>query len=163
MIDKRMVEGSSERAADRGNDFGFNLVSRPSLGDTDVAHKLLSQFGTDIVNTRLRYHQDQLNSEQAQAQVRTLAKYYGNIVMGRDNHYEVLPWHSPDRLGRRITLVVAPVEDITDAGELLFLTLGTSLMALAAANETGRVSDAEAEMHTKEILEDAANLVLGLR
>lgn len=163
MTDKRSVEGSAERAADRGNDFGFSMDSRPSLGNQDVVRGIMSEFGADIVNVRKQYNQDKLDSEQAQAKVRELAKSYGDIVMGRDARYDALPWNSPERLGRRIKLVVADVDGVSDEGELLFLTIGSSLMDLAAAHEAGRVSDGDAENHVQAMLEDTANLVLGLR
>ena len=83
--------------------------------------------------------------------------------MGRDKDYFALPWNCDTRLGRRIKLVVPAVEGVNDPGELLFLTVGTSLSSLAASHEAGRVTDEDAEHHTQEMLEDTANLILGLR
>lgn len=163
MTDKRSVEGSAERAADRGNDFGFSMDSRPSLGNADVVRGLMTEFGSDIVNVRIQYNSDKLDGEQAQARVRDLAASYGKIVMGQDDRYDAMPWNSPEHLGRRIKLVTAEVDGVSGPGELLFLTIGSSLMDLAAAHEAGRVSDSEAERHTKDMLEDTANLILGTR
>lgn len=165
MTDPREIEGSPERAADRGRaeDLGFSMDPRPSLGNVDVVRGLMSEFGAAIVDVRKSYNLDKLTGEQAQQRVRELAGEYGNIIMGRDNRYFALPWNDPDRLGRRIKMVVPAVAGVADPGELLFLTIGTSLMAIAAAHEGGRLTDEDGERHTKEMLEDAANLILGTR
>lgn len=165
MTDKREIEGTPERAADRGREveLGFSMDPRPSLGNADVVRGLVSKFGTDVVAVRRQYLEDELTGEEAQARVRDLAKDYGAIIMGRDAEYFALPWNSEARLGRRIKLAVPAIEGVNDPGELLFLTVGTSLSSLAASHEAGRVSDEDAEHHTQSMLEDTANLILGLR
>lgn len=165
MTDPREIEGSPERAADRGRaeDLGFSMDPRPSLGNADVVRGLVSEFAAAIVDTRKQYNLDKLTSEQAQARVHELAKEYGDTIMGRDSRYATLPWNDPTRLGRRIKLVVPSIDEIADPGELLFFTVGTSLMSLAAAHEQGRVPDENAEKHTQAMLEDTANLIVGVR
>lgn len=165
MTDKKEIEGTPERAADRGRevDLGFSTDPRPSLGNADVVRELVSKFGSEVVAVRRDYLEDKLTGPEAQARIRDLARDYGAIVMGRDADYFALPWNSETRLGRRIKLVVPAVEGVNDPGELLFLTVGTSLASLAASHESGRVTDKEAEHHTKDMLEDTANLILGLR
>lgn len=165
MTDKREIEGTPERAADRGReeDLGFIVDPRPSLGDAGVVRDLVSKFGADVVAVRREYLEDKLTGQEAQARVRELARDYGAIVMGRDQDYFALPWNCDTRLGRRIKLVVPAIEGVNDPGELLFLTVGTSLSSLAASHEAGRVTDEDAEQHTQTMLEDTANLILGLR
>lgn len=164
-MDKKQIEGSPERAADRGRqeDLGFSLSSKPSLGNADVVRGLVSEFAGEVVSARKDYNLGKVEGGQAQERVRELAREYGRIVMGLDDRYDALPWNDPGRLGRRIKLVVPAVEGVDDPGELLFLTVGTSLTSIAAAHEQDRLSDAEGEKHTKEMLEDTANLILGLR
>lgn len=165
MTDKREIEGSAERAADRGReeDLGFSMDPRPSLGDAGVVRALVSEFGSLIVATRKAYNLDQLTAEQAQERVHDIASEYGDVVMGRDPKYFAMPWNDPTRLGRRIRLVIPPIVGIDDPGLLLFMTVGTSLMAIAAAHEAGRLEDSAAEAHIQSMLEDTANLILGLR
>jgi len=165
MTDKKEIEGSPERAADRGRqeDLGFGMESKPSLGNAGVVRDLVSKFGKDVVAVRREYLEDTITGKEAQERVRELASDYGAIIMGRDSDYAPLPWNSESRLGRRIMKVVAAIDGINDPGELLFLTVGTSLSSLAASHEAGRISDDAAEQHTQEMLEDTANLILGLR
>lgn len=165
MTDKKEIEGTPERAADRGREveLGFSTDPRPSLGNADVVRELVSKFGSEVVAVRRDYLEDKLTGPEAQARIRDLARDYGAIVMGRDADYFALPWNCETRLGRRIKLVVPAVDGVNDPGELLFLTVGTSLASLAASHEAGRVGDKEAEHHTQTMLEDTANLILGLR
>lgn len=165
MTDKRSIEGSAERAADRGraDDLGFSMGSKPNLGNAAVVQSLVSEFGTAVVNIRKKYNKDELSGDQAKAAVVDVAEEYGNIIMGRDTRYEALPWNSPARLGRRISLVVPALDGIADEGKLLFVTIGTSLMSIAAAHENGRLSDATAEKAVKDMLDDTISLILGLR
>lgn len=164
-MDKREIEGSPERAADRGrqDDLGFSLSSKPSLGNPDVVRGLVSEFAGQVVGVRGAYNEDRVDDAGARDMVRELAREYGHIVMGRDGRYDPLPWNDPSRLGRRIRLVAPAIEGVDDPGEMLFLNIGTSLMTIAAAHEQGRLSDEDGERHTKVMLEDAANLILGLR
>jgi hypothetical protein len=165
MIDPREVEGTPERAADRGReqDLGIVVTDKPSLGSAPVVQGLVSEFAGAVVNVRKRYNQDKLSGEQAQAEVRALAKEYGDIVMGRDQRYQALPWNDPARLGRRIKLVTAPIDGVTDPGEQLFLTVGLSIIELATAHEDERISDESTQAQMQEMLQDTANLVQGVR
>lgn len=165
MTDPREIEGTPERAADRGRaeDLGFPMESRPSLGNADVVRGLVSEFASQVVDVRKQYNLDKLTGEQAQQRVHELAREYGAVVMGKDARYLALTWNDPDRLGRRIKLVVPATPGVDEPGELLFLSVGSSLMSIAAAHEGGRLTDEDGEKHTKDMLEDTANLLLGLR
>lgn len=164
-MDKREIEGSKERAEDRGrqDDLGFSLSAKPSLGNPDVVRGLVSEFAGQVVGVRKDYNEDRVDGAGAQDMIRELAREYGRIVMGLDDRYEAMPWNDPSRLGRRIRLVAPAIDGVDDPGEMLFVNVGTSLMTIAAAHEQGRLSDEDGERHTKAMLEDTANLILGLR
>jgi hypothetical protein len=164
-MDPREIEGSAERAADRGRaeELGMPEGDRPSLGSVDVVQGLVSEFAAHVVDVRKRYNQDKLTSTQAQASVRELASEFGGVVMGRDQRYQAMPWNDPTRLGRRIKLVTPAIDGIDDPGEQLFLTLGLSLVELAAAHEGERMSDEDVQGKVQEMLLDAAQLILGTR
>lgn len=165
MTDKIEVEGSPERAADRGRevDLGFSMDRRPSLGDAGVVRGLVSKFADDVVVVRRQYLLDELSGQECIDKVTLLAKEAGDIIMGRNDAYVAMPWNSPERLGRRIGLVLPPEDGIEDPGELLFFSTGSSLISLAAAHEANNIPDTEAEHVTKTMLEDVINLILGIR
>lgn len=163
-MDEKGIEGSAARAADRGKaeDLGFVVSDKPSLGNPDVVRALVSEFAAAVVGVRGAWARADGGGSPV-VQIRELAREYGRIIMGHDDRYASLPWNNPDRLGRRIRLVCPTEPDAADPGELLFVTVASSLMEIAAANEQGRLTDTDGEMHTKAMLEDAANLILGVR
>lgn len=163
-MDEKEIEGSAARAADRGKaeDLGFQVSDKPSLGNPDVVRALVSEFAASVVAIRGEWLRAGGGGKPSD-RVRELAQEYGRAIMGHDDRYAVLPWNNPDRLGRRIRLVVPEEPGVSDPGELLFLTVGASLLEISAAHEAGRLPDADAERHTKAMLEDTANLILGVR
>lgn len=164
-MDPKEIEGSPERAADRGReeDLGLVVGSKPSLGNPDVVRGLVSEFATQVVAARKSFNEGALSGDQAQSRVHDLAVEYGAVVMGRNQDYDTLPWNDPARLGRRIRLVLPEVDGVEDPGEQLFLSVGASLIEIAVAHEEGRMPDADAEQKAKVMLEDTADLILGVR
>lgn len=162
-MNNKSIEGSPERAADRGRaeDLGYVVSSQPSLGDPLVVRALMSEFASGVVAARGRWLTGA--EHDPVARIRELSREYGDIIMGRDGRYQALPWHNPARLGRRIALVTSAEPGIEDPGELLFVAVGSSLSEIAAAHEAGRLPDADAERHTRVLLEDAADLIVGVR
>jgi len=164
-MDPKEIEDSPERAADRGReeDLGFTVSTKPSLGDPDVVRGLVSEFASQVVAVRKDYNAGKVAGEAAQARIAELGLEYGKIIMGFDSAYSALPWNDPTRLGRRIRLVTPAIDGITDPGAQLFLTLAGSLVELAVAHEEGRLPDEEVKSQADVMLEDVANLILGLR
>lgn len=165
MTDPKEIEGSPERAADRGRaeDLGFPTGPKPSLGNIDVVRGLVSEFASQVVGVRKQYNAGKLDHMQAQERIFELAQEYGNIIMGADASYAAMPWNDASHLGAHIRLAVPGIDGIDEPGLLLFLTVGASLAEIAAAHEAGRLSDASGEHQTKVMLEDAAALIAGVR
>lgn len=165
-MDPKQIEGSAERAADRGReeDLGFTPPGPlPSLGDLGVVSGLVSEFASEVVAARRAYNEDKLTDQQALARIHDLAREYGAIVVGADDRYQSLPWNSVQRLGRRIQRVVPAIDGVTDPGELLFLTIGSSLIDLAAEHEEDRMSDEDVKAKVDEMLVDTVDLIMGVR
>lgn len=161
--DAKSIEGSAARAADRGReeDLGLVISDTPSLGNPVVVRAMLGEFGVDLMEIRKRWATG--DSTNPQEEVRDLCRSFSLIVMGHDPRYAALPWHSVGRLGRQINKVVRAEEGVTDPGELLFLSLSGSLLAIAGEVEKENMSDADAQKHTQEILDDATLLITGAR
>jgi hypothetical protein len=83
--------------------------------------------------------------------------------MGADPRYSPLPWNSPDRLGRRIKLVVPETPGVDDPGLLLFTTVASSIVDLAVQHEDGQMGDDDVKAALEAMLQDTANLILGVR
>lgn len=165
MQDPKEIEGSPERAEDRGReeDLGFQASDKPSLGDPAVVRGLVSEFAGQVIAARRAFNAGELDGQQAKERIGALATEYGNIIMGRDQAYAALSWNNPARLGRRIGLVTPPMEGVEDPGQALFLTVAASLIEVAVAHEEARMPDVDAQRHIQAALEDTANLILGVR
>ncbi|EAO0118508.1 hypothetical protein EU642_21900 [Salmonella enterica] len=159
------VEGSAARIADRGRDqLGFDEGGddRPNLGNPSDVADLVADFCLEVIQTRNQYLNDELGAEDAKDAIRVASRIYGRIIMGQDKHYRHNVWHSPDRLGARIPKVVQPIEGVTHAGELLFVTLAASLSSLSVAVEAGRITDAAARQHIIDLQRQAGDLIVGV-
>lgn len=164
MTDPKEIEGSAERAADRGREEDLGIVlptDRPFLGDAAVVRGLVSEFASQVVAVRKAYNADKMSGVQAQQRIRELAREYGDVVMGRDPSYTAMAWNSPDQLGRQILRVVPSIAGVTDPGELLFLTVGGSLVDLAMELEDDRMGDGDVKAKVEAMLSDAAAVILG--
>jgi len=164
-MDKREIEGSPERAADRGRaeDLGWPAGDRPSLGNPDVVIGLVRAFGAAVVDVRKRYNLDELTHDGALAAIDKLSGQYGDIAMGRDPAYEALPWNSPEQLGANIHKRLPEANEDPDPGKALFLALARSLLDVAVAHEDGDMKDGEAQGHIEAAISSIANLIVGVR
>jgi hypothetical protein len=165
-MEPKEIEGSPERAADRGREEDLGIVlpgTRPSLGDPEVVRSLVAEFAQQVVGVRKGYNADKLNETEALDAIHDLAVEYGRVVMGADESYMPLPWHDPSRLGRRIRLVVPAEDGVEDPGQLLFAAIASSLIDLAVQHEDGNMSDDDVKAKVDEMLTDTVNLILGVR
>ncbi len=164
-MDKREIEGSPERAADRGRaeDLGWPAGDRPSLGDPDVVLQVVREFSAAVVDVRRRYNLDELTNDDALADVDRLAGQYGDVIMGRDSAYTALPWNSPDQLGAHIDKRLPEAGEDPDPGKALFLALARSLLDVVVAHEDGNLKDGEAKSHVEAGISAVADLILGVR
>lgn len=162
-MDKREIEGSPERAADRGRqeDLGWPEGERPSLGDAGVVRGLVQDFATEVIGIRAEYNGEKITGEEAKAALRAAAARYGGIFMGRDSRFHALPWNAPGLLGEHILLAAGAVDGIDDPAEGLFLMLARSLTDIAVEHEDGRMADPVAQQHLKEALDNVVALLLG--
>lgn len=156
------VEGSAARAADRGGDqLGFPAdIKKPLLGSVAVMKGIIAEFGAALIDVRKKYNMDKLNANESLAAVAVLSKEYGDIIMGRDDRYIGNSFYSPENLGEQIKKVFPAVSGVDDAGELLFLTLATSLMVIAVGHEKEELNDDQAERLTKAVAQETFELLL---
>lgn len=156
------VEGSAARAADRGGDqLGFPAdVRKPLLGVPAVMKGIISEFAAELIDIRKKYNLDKLSPDASTAAIGVLSKEYGDIIMGRDDRYIGNSFYSPENLGEQIKKVFPAVSGVDDAGELLFLTLATSLMVIAVGHEKEELNDDQAERLTKAVAQETFELLL---
>lgn len=163
-IDKRTIEGSPERAADRGREQGFEYFAQDGqqLASAEVVEALVRQFLTECLDARVAIHEERLKPDEATEKMQAAAKRYATIFMGGDSAYAPSPWNSPEALGAYIAANYEGAGDRDDACEALFLRLAADMMKLAKAHEEEEVEDDAVQFQTDAMVEDAVITLLGL-
>lgn len=163
MTDKHMIEGTPERAADRGRDMFDAIVGEGALASLDGVEGMVRDFFGEIVDTRTAYHNDEIDGPAASERVQAIAKKYADIFMGKDQSYGPMPWNSPEQLG---TALAANIEDSTpeNAAEHFLLRSAADFMAtVLIPTENDEIDDEIGEFRTNAAVEDLTYAMLGLR
>lgn len=143
------IEGSPERAADRGR-FGFTVSDGPSLADPAVVHGLVAQFVAENLALRSQYLWGEIDRDAAIDPAVGRADAQQAILHGKTTAFETSDWNAPDRLGARL-VAHAVGGDRADA---------VSRLLLALAKDMSDAADAGARMKTDDdvlqaVVEDA--------
>ena len=163
-IDPRTIEGSPERAADRGQEQGFEYFSQDGqqLASPEVAEGLVRQFLAECIEARVAIHEGKATPEEAKARMQDAAKRYAAIFMGKDSAYAASPWNSPDGLGAFIAANYQGSGDKDQACEAMLLRLAADMMKIAKAHEDEQLDDDAAQFQADALVEDALGTLLGL-
>lgn len=110
MFDQKSVEGSPERAADRGRpDAGLVDAARDferSLGNPEVVQRVVQKFGEGIVELIGMRRDGHMEAEELAAQIRTLCQSCGAVFMGEDPAYLPVPGWNDRRLAMNIMVLL---------------------------------------------------------
>ena len=135
-IDPTTIEGSPERAADRGAADPALLALAESLdrnlGSPEVVEKLVQAFANAVLEPCSARAAGTLSADQLQSLVEQYAGRFGAIFMGEDESFVPVPvWNGPRGLGFRIIVLLgrAATEEAGGEGAALFMWLGAQVMA----------------------------------
>lgn len=160
--DPRTIEGSKERAADRGRDqMGFPDLSKPNLGAPAVVESLLRGFLGRVVEIRAAYNADEMDGPESAQAINDAAAQYARIFMGGDGDYGAMPWNSPAQLGAHLS-ATGYDPDPARSCESFFLKAAGDLVANMALHEDGKMDDETAQFVVDAAVEDGTALLLGL-
>jgi hypothetical protein len=163
-IDPRTIEGSPERAADRGREQGFEYFAQDGqqLASAEVVEGLVRQFIGECIDARLAIHEERFTPEQGTNAMQDASKRYAAIFMGKDKAYAASPWNTPEALGAHIAANYEGAGDKDAACEALFLRLAADTMKIAKAHEEDELEDDAAQFQLDALVEDAVITLLGL-
>lgn len=163
MTDRKQIEGTEERAADRGRDqLGFPDVNDlPFLGDPAIVESLVRSFLGRVIDIRTAYNEDKMDGPEAAEAVQDAADQYARIFMGQDKGYAAQPWNSPEQLGASLSAVGFD-PDPAKACLGLFLKTAGDLVAAMALHEEGKLDDDTAQLAIDAAAEDGTYLLLGV-
>lgn len=163
MVDKRSIEGSSERAADRGRDM-FDPIGDSTLGSYETVDGLVRQFLGEIVDTRKAYHEDKLEGPQASEKVQEIASKYAAIFMGKDASYGPTAWNSPEQLGEHLLAALeGKSTSEAAAADYLLRVASDFIVAVSIPIELDELDDETAQFRIEATVEDCVYALLGIR
>lgn len=154
------IEGSPERAADRGQPFGFGAFNAPIstgipyLGDEETVEDILR----DLL---LRVH-EVAGSEDAVKTIEPMVEQTAAIFYGQDDAYQAMPFNSQEQLGRYVNEVFGTKEDEKQTVQMLLWNMIRQVMEARQELLQGNLSDDNAQFRVEAALEDATTILLGL-
>lgn len=166
MENRVRIEGSKERARDRGEDTLFAPAfasGKDMLTDPDVVESLVSSFMSEIAGVHTRYMNDEIEGPAATAETVKVCERYADIFMGRTDDYAPMPWNSPDGLGVYLVVSAGVPERKEDAVKAVLLrTAASFLNDVITPFSAGEIGDDAAKFRVEATKEDLVTLLLGL-
>lgn len=160
------IEGSAERAADRGQalgleDFTINIAAGGSLGNPDDVERIVREFCSGVVDVRKRWNEG-ATEEASTSALTDLVERFALIFNGRDTAYTASPWNSPAMLGRSLNRRLALDGPEEAAAGALFWHLANQMLETASGMETGELADDVAKFRADVDIETAVYMLMGL-
>lgn len=130
------------------------------LGDASVVHALVSEFSHAVIEAYDKFLAGESPAASVEAEIQSIVAHYGDVLMGRDPHYQPAEWQGERQRGKFLAALPAMKGD-DDPGKAFFghYALQCVKSALALANG---MSDAEVGKKLAEILDDARGRLLGV-
>ncbi len=156
--DQEEIEGSEERARDRGEPIGFGHFAeasdKPFLGDPDVVEGLLRAF--------LSSAHDAAGQAGASDKIAGLIETLAGAFYGQSSDYDAQPFNSPEQLGRFINEQLGTSEDEAKTVPMLLWNLVTEVFAVRADLIGEKIDDDAAQFRVNAAVDDAARILIGL-
>lgn len=164
MVDKVSIEGSKERAADRGQDLLFEaLPSGASLASMEIVEHVVRQYLGELLDIRMDYHADKIDGDSAVQAIDKAATQYADMFMGKSSDFPGTNWNTPEGLGTYLLAVLDTDSKPEDSARDLFLRIASDFSkAVILPNEEDELDEEEATFRTDAIVEDAVHALLGL-
>ena len=140
-IDPLTVEGSEERARDRG-DPGLIQIPDPegnSLAVPSVVQRILWEHIADLVALRRRWLRDEIDKVQALGELKAMGERRQAILYGQAEGYEATTFNSAEKLGVHLATNVVGGEP-ADAAARAFNQVFIDMAGDMEAHEQGKLS-----------------------
>lgn len=162
MTDRRSIEGSKERAADRGFDPGFVGLGDASLLNSDIVQNLVREFMGKVIDYRASYNAGDLPGDEVPGKIKALADDYAAILLGKSKDYEAAPWNSVDYLGLHLSKLLKGEETPEEAPCAYFLYVASTLIdTIVVPHEDDAISEETANFRIDALVDDAVRALLG--
>lgn len=170
MTDKRIeIEGTPQRAADRGQPDGFTFFAEPTgadqryLGDRADVESIVSQFFGEVHAIRSDAGHGRISGSEAMEKLHGAANRYAGIFHGAEpQSFRSMPFNTPEGLGAFVNQRLGMSEPDDKAVAVLFMSAATQLLAAYDDHQSGVRSDEDVRFAIDAALEDTTDILLGL-
>jgi hypothetical protein len=162
MTDRNQIEGSKERAANRGQEPGFVGLSDGSLARPDIVQNLVREFLGKVIDVRTSYNAGTLPADEAPGKIKIIADDYAAIFLGESEDYEALPWNAVEYLGLHLSTLLKGEETPEEAPCAYFLYLASTLIdTIVVPYEDDQIGEEMVNFRIDALVDDAVNAFLG--
>lgn len=161
------IEGTEERARDRGEDtlFApfFSAKQQDFLTDPDVAYAVVSSFLSEVLEVDVRHEKDEIDDIAARDAVVKICDRYAAIFMGQSEDYAPTIWNRPEGLGLYLVKVVGVPESKENAVRAVLLRAAASFLNdVVAPFASDEIDEEAAKFRIAAAKEDLVTVLLGL-
>ena len=168
MADPREVEGSAQRAADRGRSLGFDAIpisteATPYLGDRDAVDGIVRTMLSKIIDARGKFHRQQLSGDAATKQETDAINAAAAIFNGQTPGYQLMPaWNKPEGVGNYVKQRRGWDIPAADAVRSYLAVMANLTTEVFDSYCIGHMDDEDARWRLDVNVEDITNMMLGL-
>lgn len=162
MADRKEIEGTKERAADRGQPFGLEFFEKAPdglpLGDPEVVRNLVVGFAGEV-NTLV---EEAAAGQDRAAAFTALCARYADLFTGKSDGYALMPFNSEAGLGEFLVARYQMDCGPDDAAFNFFGYVGGQVREAAFGVLTGELEPDAAKFRIAVTIDEAVGSLLGL-
>jgi hypothetical protein len=166
-IDPVEIEGTPERAADRGlpDGFGFfasDIGDKNYLGSPEVVGDIVRTYCQDALALRVKAGRGEMLPNDALEGLHALAERTAAIFTNPGDAYRSMLFNSVDGVGEFVKAALQLDASAEDAVKTLFLNTSNQIFETHAQYLAGTVGDDDVRFQLDAAVEDATRMLLGL-
>jgi|GEM_PF-6139516 len=161
------IEGTPERAKDRGDTTGLGFFAKPLgdspyLGSPDVVDSIVRAFCQDALNLRIAVGYGEISQDAFMTKLNALADRNASIFTHPSAPYRFMPFNSVDGVGEFVKAALGMSDPADVAVHTMFMNTANQIFAAHALHLSGTATDDDVQFQIGAAVEDATRMLLGL-
>lgn len=163
------IEGSRERAADRGQPQGLTFFESETeegkryLGDPADVEMTVREFAGEAHQIASDATFERITGEVAMDRLNALCDRYAGIFYGKEpGGFRAMPFNNPKSLGAFINERLGMTEPHDKAASVLFMNTANQIFEAYQGTMSGTLDDADAQFLIESAIDDTSRILLGL-
>ena len=164
MAGNEEVEGSEERAADRGRvmDHAGMAAGTGNLGNPETAKQVIYDFLGAVNDTNTAFLKGEIDGATAQEKVVQSAQELADTFLGKNADYQGDAWFTEGGLGATLVSLQGGTMTAPEAAAAFSLGLADQLLSLSTRFQADEVTEDDIQFQIDAIAENGLQVFLGL-